>query len=309
MTEAIERLKSNMSRVFFGDQEAIERAICCFLARGHLLIEDVPGVGKTLLAMSLARSLDCAFQRIQLTPDLLPSDVLGVSVYNRESGEFEFKKGPIFTNILLADEINRTSPRTQSALLEAMNEGTVSIDGVVHRLERPFSVIATQNPHEHEGAYPLPESQLDRFLMRISLGYPDASDEARVLQLRPATSTLPELLPVLSHDEVLELQAKVDDVELDSSLAEYIITIAHATREEEELSIGVSPRGTLALAQAARATAVMAGRDYCVPDDIISNVIAVCAHRVLATGYHGNGSGAGGEPVMRRLMQSIPSPT
>jgi len=309
MTDAIEQLKSNMSRVYFGDPEAIERAICCLLAKGHLLIEDVPGVGKTLLAMSLARSLDCTFHRVQLTPDLLPSDVLGVSVYNRESGDFDFKPGPIFTNVLLADEINRTSPRTQSALLEAMNEGTVSIDGAVHRLEHPFMVIATQNPHEYEGAYPLPESQLDRFLMRIGLGYPEAQDEARVLQLRPAATALPELRPVLGRETVLDLQKKVDEVELDSSLAEYIIQLAHATREDEELSIGVSPRGTLAMAQAARATAIMNGRTYCVPDDIIRNVIPVCAHRVLASGYHVNGSGAGGERVMRRLMHRVPSPT
>ncbi|MEC9373106.1 MAG: AAA family ATPase [Planctomycetota bacterium] len=310
MTEAIERLRESMAGVFFGDPGAIDRAICCFLARGHLLIEDVPGVGKTILAMSLAKSLDCHFNRIQLTPDLLPSDVLGVSVYRRESGEFEFRKGPIFTNILLADEINRTSPRTQSALLEAMNEATVSIDGVVHRLEQPFMVVATQNPYEFEGAYALPESQLDRFLMRIRLGYPAAADEARVLQVRPATTRLSEMRPVMSREEVIALQRKVDQVALDPALAEYIIQIAHATRDEDELHIGVSPRGTLALAQAARATAVMNGRDYCVPDDIVNNVLAVCAHRVIGSSYHPNGSGVSGtEVVMRRILEGLTVPT
>jgi len=307
MTEPIDALRDNMARVFFGDRAAIDRAICCFLARGHLLIEDVPGVGKTLLAMSLARSLDCDFNRIQLTPDLLPSDVLGVSVYNRETGDFEFKKGPIFANVVLADEVNRTSPRTQSALLEAMNESTVSIDGKVHELQRPFMVVATQNPHDFEGAYPLPESQLDRFLMRIELGYPAPEDEARVLQERPATTSLQSLAPVLNREQVIDLQDRVNRTRLDPELADYIVAIARASREDEELRVGVSPRGALALAQTARATAVMKGRDYCVPDDVLDNVVPVCGHRVLTTSALGEGPQSG-ERAMRRAIERVAAP-
>lgn len=314
MTEAINRLRESVASVFLGNAEAIDRAICCLLARGHLLIEDVPGVGKTMLAMALARSLDCSFSRIQLTPDLLPSDVLGVSVFNRDTGKFEFKHGPIFANVVLADEVNRTSPRTQSALLEAMNEATVSIDGHMHALEPPFMVVATQNPLEFEGAYPLPENQLDRFLMRIHLGYPSKADEARVLELRPSTSALHEMQPVVAKRDVLEMQRRVDAVRLEPSLAAYIIELATLTRHDDELRIGLSPRGALALAQAARATAFMRGRDYCVPDDLLSNVLPVCAHRVIPA-YHnaasGNGDGAvggAGTHIMRRVVESLPSP-
>jgi len=309
MTDAIARLRDNMARVFLGDPRAIDRAICCMLAHGHLLIEDVPGVGKTVLAMSLARSVDCSFHRIQLTPDLLPSDVLGVSVYNSDTRQFEFKRGPIFANVVLADEINRTSPRTQSALLEAMNEATVSADGVTHRLEPPFMVIATQNPYEFEGAYPLPESQLDRFLMRIELGYPTAANEARVLELRPAATTLHELKPVLSRDEILALQAEVDKVRLEQTLAEYIVRLAEATRRSDDLVVGLSPRGALALAQAARATAVMEGRDYCIPDDISANILAVCGHRVIGAAHAANGHGHAGVQIVRRIFDQVPTPT
>ncbi|TVQ30341.1 MAG: AAA family ATPase [Phycisphaeraceae bacterium] len=309
MQDSIERLRNNIGEVFLGDTDAVNRAICCLLARGHLLIEDVPGVGKTILAMSLARSLDCSFNRIQLTPDMLPNDVLGVSIYNRETSAFEFKKGPIFANIVLADEVNRTSPRTQSALLEAMNEATVSVDGEMHTLSPPFMVIATQNPMDFEGAYPLPESQLDRFLMRISLGYPTAEAEARVLELRPAGAKLHNLAPVLTREEVLALQQRVDDVKLDGALAKYIIALATASREDDELQIGLSPRASLALAQAARATAVMNGREYCVPEDITANVLAVCSHRVFSAGRAAAGNGiSAGEVVMRRLLKSVPSP-
>lgn len=308
MLEVIERLRKNISGVFLGNSEAVDRTICCLLARGHLLIEDVPGVGKTILAMATARSLDCTFSRIQLTPDMLPSDVLGVSVYNRDTGRFDFKRGPIFANVVLADEINRTSPRTQSAMLEAMNEGTVSVDGVTHELERPFMVVATQNPVDFEGAYPLPESQLDRFMMRIHLGYPGAEDEARVLELRPAGAALHELRPVLSREEVMSLQGRVDQVRLDAALARWIVAIAVATREDEELQIGLSPRGALALAQAARATALMRGREYCVPEDVLDNALAVCAHRVVAFGQSWNGSAETGSRVIRRVIRQVESP-
>lgn len=308
MNDAIRRLRENISRVFLGNPSAVDRVICCLLARGHILIEDVPGVGKTVLATAVAKSIDCSFTRVQLTPDMLPSDVLGVSIYDRASGEFTFKRGPIFANIVLADEINRTTPRTQTALLEAMNEATVSIDGRVHRLDQPFMVVGTQNPYEFEGTYPLPENQLDRFLMRTRLGYPGPEDEARVLDLRPANRALPQLEPVLHKDDVVRLQTLVDDVRVDRSLLDYIIELAGATRRHKELQVGLSPRGSLALAQAARATAVLEGRDYAVPEDVTRNILPVCAHRVVARTYEHDGDGAAAERILRGIVETIRSP-
>ncbi len=306
MLDTINRLRENISRVFLGHQSAVDRTIRCLLARGHLLIEDVPGVGKTLLAMTLARSVGCTFSRVQLTPDMLPSDVLGVSVLDRQTGEFVFKRGPIFSHIVLADEINRTTPRTQSAMLEAMNEASVSIDGKVYQLEKPFMVVATQNPFEFEGTYALPENQLDRFLMRISVGYPDASDEARVLDLRPSTMALPDLRPVLSREEILTLQDKVDAVKLDRSLIDYIVAFANATRTHEAIHVGLSPRGSLALAQAARATALSDGRDYVIPEDITDNVTPVCSHRiVLRAGAASMGGAIPHEVASRTLLEIL----
>ena len=303
MTDAIQRLHASISKVLFGNSAAIDRVLCCLLARGHLLIEDVPGVGKTVLATALARSLDCTFSRVQLTPDLLPSDILGVSVYDKASGGFTFQKGPVFANIVLADEINRTPPRTQSALLEAMNEATVSVDGKVLVLDPPFMVIATQNPFDFEGTYQLPENQLDRFLMRISLGYPSPAEESRVLEQRPANSPLHTLSPVLSKSEIIALQARVDAVRVDPALRDYIVSIATATRRHNALVHGLSPRGSLALAQVARARALMLGREYVIPDDISNNVGPVCAHRVIAkSGSTDTAS------LLREIMQSIPSP-
>ncbi len=297
----IDELRENILRVYLGNEIAVDRIVCCLLARGHVLIEDVPGVGKTVLATAIARSIDCAFSRIQLTPDMIPADVLGVSVHDRATGEFVLKKGPIFTNILLADEINRTTPRTQTALLEAMNEAQVSIDGTIHTLEQPFMVLATQNPYEFEGTYLLPENQLDRFLMRISLGYPDAEAERRVLELRPAQQMIHSLRPVLTRERVIELQDQVDRVRLDHALMDYIIAFARATREHPRIRVGLSPRGSLALAQAARATAFMQERDYVVPEDIIDNIEPVCTHRVIA----GAGLGAAGQDATRDLLESI----
>lgn len=308
MTEAIARLRDSIASVFLGNLAAVDRVICCLLARGHILIEDVPGVGKTVLATAVAKSIDCSFSRIQLTPDLLPSDVLGVSVLDRNTGEFVFKTGPIFANIILADEINRTTPRTQTALLEAMNEATVSIDGKVHRLDQPFMVVATQNPYEFEGTYPLPENQLDRFLMRTRLGYPSATDEARVLDLRPANYFLPQMEPVLHKDDVIALQKQVDAVRMDRSLLDYIIALAGATRTHEELRVGLSPRGSLALAQAARATAAMSGRDYAIPEDVLKNVQAVCAHRIIARDYVRDGDGDAAGRILKGIVESIKSP-
>jgi len=306
--EAIERLRKNITSVYMGNAAAVDRVIVCLLARGHILIEDVPGVGKTVLAHALAKSIDCTFNRIQCTPDLLPSDVTGVTIFNRDGHAFEFKRGPIFANIVIADEVNRTTPRTQSALLEAMSEGTVTAEGETHRLPEPFMVLATQNPYEFEGTYFLPENQLDRFLMRISLGYPAPDDESRILLQQPQRTTLADLTPVMTGEEVIELQNGVDDVRVDPALLDYIIALAHATRENEDLQIGVSPRGALALTQAARATAMVNDRDYCIPEDIVSNVMPVCAHRVISKTYMHSGDTATTKRLIQQVLETVPSP-
>lgn len=305
--ETIRRLRDNIARVFLGHAAAIDRVICCVLARGHVLIEDVPGVGKTVLAQALARSLDCSFTRIQLTPDMLPADVLGVSILDRATNEFHFKPGPIFANIILADEINRTPPRTQTAMLEAMNEATVSIDGRTLTLDPPFMVVATQNPYDFEGTYPLPENQLDRFLMRISVGYPSAEDEARVLSVRPAATALHSLGPVLKKDEIIDLQNRTDEVRIDAKILSYIVAFANATRKHESIQVGLSPRGSLALAQATRATALFAGRDYAIPEDVITNIQPVCAHRIVLRPTFAAASDSPAR-VLSRILESVPSP-
>ena len=308
ITEPIDRLRQNIKSVYMGNTAAVDRVIVCMLARGHILIEDVPGVGKTVLANAVARSVQCSFTRIQCTPDLLPSDIIGVSVYNRELGNFEFKQGPIFHNIILADEINRTTPRTQSALLEAMNESTVSVDGQVLPLPQPFMVVATQNPYEFEGTFFLPENQLDRFLMRISLGYPAPDDESRIIEEQPARNTLSRLQPVMTGQELASLQETADQVTMDQVLVDYIIALAAATRQNEDLQIGLSPRGALALARAARATALMHGRNYCVPEDIVSNVLPVCAHRVISKTYTHAGDTATTRRIIQQVLETVPSP-
>ncbi|HAI11249.1 MAG TPA: ATPase [Phycisphaerales bacterium] len=306
--QKLELLKKNVQKVFLGNQAAVDKLIVCLLARGHVLIEDVPGVGKTILATSLSKSLDCSISRVQMTPDLLPGDILGVTIWNQQKGDFIFKPGPIFSNVLLADEINRTTPRTQSALLEAMNEAQVSIDGQTRKLIQPFMVIATQNPFEFEGTYFLPESQLDRFLMRIHLGYPSPEDESRILDLDPSRTTLSDLEPVMTADELVTLQEMVNKVQIDPSLIDYIIQISNATRNNEQLQIGVSPRGSLALVRAARATALMHKRDYVVPDDIVSNVIPVFAHRVISKTYMHDADGVATARVMQQVLETVPSP-
>ncbi len=308
-TEAVARLRENIASVYMGNRQAVDRIVVCLLARGHVLIEDVPGVGKTVLANALARSIHCAFSRIQCTPDLLPSDVTGVSIYHREREAFEFKQGPIFANVVLADEINRATPRTQSALLEAMAEGTVSAEGQVLPLPQPFIVVATQNPYEFEGTYFLPENQLDRFLMRVSLGYPSPDDESRILHKQPARTTLRDLQPVMEAREVLDLQAQVDGIRMDQSLVDYVIALATATREHEELQVGISPRGSLALAQAARATALLASRDYCVPEDVVSNVLPVCAHRVISRTYMHEGDTLTTRRILQQVLEQVSSPS
>jgi MoxR-like ATPase len=301
----IGRLEANLSRALVGKAEVVRLAVVGLLARGHLLIEDVPGVGKTTLAAALARSIGAGFQRIQFTSDMLPSDVLGVAVYEPDKHEFVFKPGPIFTNIVLADEINRTTPKTQSSLLEAMNEAQVSLDHTTHSLPRPFMVLATQNPREHAGTFPLPESQLDRFLLRIRIGYPSEADERTILR-GAATPVVDTLETVLDATDVVELQEAAEEVRADESIVDYVLAMVTATRRSRMLSLGVSPRGSLALLRAARAHALADGRDYTVPDDVKRLAVPALAHRVLLAGSAADGAGA--EAVIRTIVQDVPVP-
>jgi MoxR-like ATPase len=281
-TSQISQLQNSIARVIRGKDEVIRLSIVALLARGHLLIEDVPGVGKTTLAQALARSFHCTFQRIQFTSDLLPSDVIGTSVFNQIDQQFEFKPGPIFANIVLADEINRTTPKTQSALLEAMNEAQVTVDNHTHKLPQPFMVLATQNPIEHHGTYPLPESQLDRFLMRIHMGYPSRESEREIMQQHTgAREPDVEFSAVMDAADVEMMQRAVGQVRVDGSLQDYAIEIVERTRQTEQFTLGVSPRGLLMLQRAAQARAFLEGREYCTPDDFKQLTLPVFAHRVV----------------------------
>lgn len=276
-----ERVIQNIEKVIVGKRETVEQAVVALLCQGHLLIEDVPGVGKTMLARSLARSLGCSFSRIQFTPDMLPSDVTGVSIYNQVTREFEFRPGPVMAQIVLADEINRATPKTQAALLEAMEERTTTVDGVTRALPRPFMVLATQNPIEYEGTFPLPEAQVDRFLMRIRLGYPIASDEVRVLERQQYRHPFEELEQVVGVEELVRAQTEVKGVFASPALKRYIVEIARQTREHPEVYLGASPRGSLALYRSAQAKAGMEGREYILPDDIKALAGPTLAHRVI----------------------------
>jgi len=309
-SQTVSQLQHSIARVIYGKEEAIQLALITLLAKGHLLIEDVPGVGKTTLAHALAKSFHCSFQRIQFTSDLLPSDVLGVSVYNPESREFEFRSGPIFANVVLADEINRTTPRTQSALLEAMNEAQVTVDGRTLPLPQPFLVIATQNPVEHHGTYPLPESQLDRFLMRIRMGYPSHETEKEILRKRAGDDPVQSLDAVADVQDVLQMQEAVARIKVDSSLHDYALEIVARTRKTEQLSLGVSPRGTLMLQRAAQARAFLDGRSFCLPDDFKQLVVAVFSHRVVASSRHASlqRKSETTEAVLREIVESVPVP-
>ena len=308
--EQIRLLQSNIEQVIKGKNQVIEWAVVCLLACGHLLIEDVPGVGKTTLAHALARSIDCSFRRIQFTSDLLPSDILGISIFNRQKQGFEFMPGPIFSHIVLADEINRTTPKTQSSLLEAMNEAQVSMDNETRQLPQPFMVIATQNPAEHHGTYPLPESQLDRFLMQIRIGYPDLSAEKQILDRPAALHPSDELSPVLTAEDVLQLQQAVDKVRVDDSLLDYLLAIVAQSRRSEVLALGVSTRGAVSLSRAAKALALARNRSYCLPDDIKELAPIVLPHRITlagGAGYRGRRIDEA-EQVIRDILESVPVP-
>jgi MoxR-like ATPase len=308
--EKIDELQAAIESVIKGKPEAVRLAIVTLIAGGHLLVEDVPGVGKTTLAHALARSLDCIFQRIQFTSDLLPSDVIGLSVYNQHTSVFDWKPGPVFANVVLADEINRTTPKTQSALLEAMAEGHVTVEGTTHPLPAPFIVIATQNPIEHHGTYPLPESQLDRFMLRLRIGYPDTEDERRILRDRERAEPLNDLRAVMAGEDIVELQRQVSHVSVDDALVDYLMRIVNATRETEMLDLGVSPRGTLALFRAAQALALTEERAYCVPDDIKRLVIPVFAHRILVSSRFSSSlrRSEEAEAVLKEIMKTVSVP-
>jgi MoxR-like ATPase len=306
----IERLQQAIETVIKGKPEAVRLAIVTLIAGGHLLVEDVPGVGKTTLAHALAKALDCVFQRIQFTSDLLPSDVIGLSVYNQHTSVFEWKPGPVFANIVLADEINRTTPKTQSALLEAMAEGHVTAEGRTHSLPMPFIVLATQNPVEHHGTYPLPESQLDRFMLRLRIGYPSVTDEKQILQDRKEADPLDDLEPVMTGAQVLALQRCVSEVAVDEALVEYLMRIVAATRDSEMLDLGVSPRGTLALFRAAQALALTEERTFCIPDDIKRLVLPVFAHRIVVSSRFASSlrRSEEAEAVLREIMKTVSVP-
>jgi MoxR-like ATPase len=304
------QLENALRKVIRGKDDILRLAVVSLIARGHLLIEGVPGVGKTTLGQALARALDCTFQRVQFTSDMLPSDVLGISIYSAVEQRFEFKRGPVFTNVLLADEINRTTPKTQSALLEAMNESQVTVDAHSYPLPQPFLVIATQNPVEHHGTYPLPESQLDRFLMRVRMGYPDSNAERDILRSEAGTTQLESMKPVLSAADVLEMQQAVTQVRVDESLVSYALSIVRKTRESEQLSLGVSPRGSQMLYRAAQAMAFLDGRTFCTPDDIKPLVVPVFAHRVVVNGLYSSTlkKSEQAEQAIQEIVESTPVP-
>jgi len=302
MRQQIETLTENLGRTIVGKSDAIRLVIVALLAGGHALLEDVPGVGKTLLAKSLARSIDGRFQRIQCTPDLLPTDITGTNIWNPRSREFEFLPGPVFANILLADEINRATPRTQSALLEVMEEQQVTVDGVSRRVPKPFFVIATQNPIEYQGTFPLPEAQMDRFTVSLSLGYPSEAEELQMLQRHQGGMLISELSPCISTEDVLELRQLCSQVKVETSLQQYILNLVRASREAEEVSLGVSPRGTVALQRTAQALAFLDGREYAIPDDVKYLAPHVLAHRLIPAG------GRRAKPIVEQLLRSVPIP-
>ncbi len=308
--ELLSRVRESVQSVIRGKNEVVQLALVAFFARGHLLIEDVPGVGKTTLAHSLARSFDCSFQRIQFTSDMLPSDVIGISIYNQQMERFEFRPGPIFANIVLADEINRTTPKTQSALLEAMNEFQVTVDSHTYPLPQPFMVVATQNPVEHHGTYALPESQLDRFLMRLRIGYPPAENEKEILKNFALSDPLSKIQPSMTAAEVVEIQQAVRQVKVEESLINYLLAIVEKTRRHPDLTLGVSPRGSMMVYRAAQAMALVEGRNYCIPDDIKRLAVPVFAHRSVVSSNYASALKRSdqAEAIIREIVESVPVP-
>ncbi len=310
VTDKIEQLVNNVEQVIFGKREVVKLCVTGLLARGHLLIEDIPGIGKTTLAQGLARSIDCTFNRIQFTSDMLPSDILGVSVLDPKTSEFEFRAGPIFANIVLADEVNRTPPKTQSALLEAMSEFQVSVDGKTYPMAMPFMVVATQNPIEYEGTYTLPESQLDRFMLRVDMGYPPGGDELRIMRRRDPGKELAELKAVLGAEEVRQLQGLVGNVHVDESVARYILAIVQGTREHEHVRLGASPRGSVALYEASQAWVLVNGRDYVTPGDVKNMAVPVLSHRLIVRSRTGDLVAAARERarVVMDVLKNVQAP-
>ena len=304
--DLIAKLERNIESAILGKKDPVRLALVALLAEGHLLVEDAPGVGKTTLAKALARSLACEYKRLQFTPDMLPSDILGSSVYLPNLGEFEFRQGPIFTNVLLADEINRTTPRTQSALLEAMSEGQVSVEGKTHFLKAPFFVLATQNPFEYEGTYPLPENQLDRFMLCMQIGYPDRNVEKEVLVNHREGQPVDKLQPVINLDQLRSLQAAVREVRVDDAINEYMLDIVHATRGHDELELGVSTRGAITLYKACQSYAFLQGRDFVTPDDVKRMVPPVLAHRLGIRGVLREGQRDRAHQVLRQILAKTP---
>ena len=303
-SERVGRIVDNVERAVSGKREGVFVAVVTMLAGGHLLIEDVPGVGKTLLAKSLARSIRAEFRRIQFTPDLLPADVTGLNVYNQGEGDFEFWAGPVFANVVLADEINRASPKTQSALLEAMEEGSVTVDGVTRQLPQPFGVVATQNPVEHEGTYPLPHAELDRFMVKMRVGYPDEDAETEMLRL--ARDPVAGLSPVVEVDEFLEMRRLVEEVYASEAVLRYVVSVTSATREHRGINLGASPRASRMLLSAARARAAANGRSYCAPDDVKAMAPGVLGHRVVPSAGGDEGSPDAAEEIVREILSSVP---
>ncbi|HLI06539.1 MAG TPA: MoxR family ATPase [Ktedonobacteraceae bacterium] len=304
---AVQRVISNVEKVIVGKAEPVAFSLIAVICRGHVLIEDVPGVGKTVLTKAIARSIGCTFKRIQFTPDLLPSDVTGVSIYNQKTGNFEFRPGPVMAQIVLADEINRATPKTQSALLEAMEEGQVTVDGATYRLPDPFMVMATQNPIEYEGTFPLPEAQLDRFMMNIRLGYPQSSDEVNILNSQQHHHPLEDLAQIMTAEELVRIQQQVRTVHVDPSIREYIVSIANATRNHSNIYLGASPRGSLALFRAAQALAAMRGRGYVIPDDVKLLTRPTLAHRIIVAPA-ARVRGITSQAILDEILQSVPVP-